>query len=131
MGREETEIMFDIEIRRTFAAAHRLRGYNGPCRRLHGHNYSVVVTVRTAKLDDLGLALDFNILKERLDGILDGYDHRELNELDDFKEINPTSENLARTIYRKLAAEIDGDGIRLHSVRIGESENSAVTYFEE
>ena len=123
--------MFDIEIRRTFAAAHRLRGYDGPCRRLHGHNYSVVVTVRTAKLDDLGLALDFNILKARLDEILDGYDHRELNELEDFREVNPTSENLARTIYRKLAAKIDGEGIRLHSVRIGESENSAVTYFEE
>ena len=87
--------------------------------------------MRTAKLDDLGLALDFNILKARLDEILDGYDHQELNELDDFREINPTSENLARTIYRKLAAKIDGDGIRLHSVRIGESENSAVTYFEE
>ena len=131
MGRKGKTIMFDIEIRRTFAAAHRLRGYSGPCRRLHGHNYSVVVTVRTARLDDLGLALDFTILKARLDEILDGYDHRELNELDDVREINPTCENLARTIYRKLAETVDGDGIRLHSVRIGESENSAVTYFEE
>ena len=123
--------MFDIEIRRTFAAAHQLRGYDGPCRNIHGHNYSVVVTVRAAKLDELGLALDFTILKARLDEILGGYDHRCLNELDDFREVNPTSENLARTIYRKLAAKIHGDGIRLHSVRIGESENSAVTYFEE
>ena len=123
--------MFDIEIRRTFAAAHRLEGYNGPCRQLHGHNYSVVATVRTAKLDDLGLALDFTILKARLDEILNGYDHRCLNELDDFRGINPTSENLARTIFRRLAARIDGEEIRLRSVRIGESENSAVTYFEE
>ena len=45
--------MFDVEIRRTFSAAHQLRGYDGDCRNLHGHNYSVVVNVRAEKLNSI------------------------------------------------------------------------------
>ena len=51
--------MFDIEIRRTFSAAHQLKGYDGDCRNLHGHNYNVIAVVRTAKLNEIGIALDF------------------------------------------------------------------------
>ena len=54
-----------------------------------------------------------------------------LTELSDFADVNPTSEVLARTIYRKLSERLN-DGVRkVYKVRIGESENSAVTYYED
>ena len=59
------------------------------------------------------------------------YDHSNLSELPEFQTINPTSENLARTSYRKIGAKMNGGSIRVHRVRIGESDHSAVTYFEE
>ncbi|WP_353891030.1 6-carboxytetrahydropterin synthase, partial [uncultured Victivallis sp.] len=40
--------MFEIEIDRSFSAAHQLRGYNGDCCKLHGHNYKITVTVRSS-----------------------------------------------------------------------------------
>ena len=122
--------MFDVEIRRTFSAAHQLKGYDGDCRNLHGHNYSVVVNVRAEKLNSIGIALDFKLLKAALDEILAGYDHHNLSELPEFKEVNPTSEILARTIYRAMSAKLAGAGVKVAWVRIGESENSAVTYSE-
>ena len=52
--------MYEIEIRRTFSAAHQLKGYNGDCKNLHGHNYSVVVTMKSPELDSIGIAMDFS-----------------------------------------------------------------------
>ena len=123
--------MFEIEIDRSFSAAHQLRGYNGDCCKLHGHNYKITVTVRTSELDEIGIALDFKKLKAELDALLAEYDHSNLSELADFQAVNPTSENLARTIYRKISKKMNGGTIRVHRVRVGESDHSAVTYFED
>ncbi|MGF0037184.1 6-carboxytetrahydropterin synthase QueD [Victivallis vadensis] len=123
--------MFEIEIDRSFSAAHQLRGYNGDCCKLHGHNYKITVTVRSSELDEIGIALDFKKLKAELDALLAEYDHSNLSELADFQAVNPTSENLARTIYRKISKKMNGGTIRVHRVRVGESDHSAVTYFED
>lgn len=123
--------MFEIEIDRSFSAAHQLRGYNGDCCKLHGHNYKITVTVRSSELDEIGIALDFKKLKAELDALLAEYDHSNLSELADFQAVNPTSENLARTIYRKISEKMNSDTIRVHRVRVGESDHSAVTYFED
>lgn len=123
--------MFDVEIRRTFSAAHQLKGYDGDCRNLHGHNYSVVVHVAAEKLNEIGIALDFKSLKAALDEVISGYDHHNLSELPEFQAINPTSEVLAKTIYDRMSKKLNGDGIRVTKVRIGESENSALTYSED
>ena len=121
--------MYEVEITRSFSAAHQLRGYNGDCKNLHGHNYRVTVTARSAKLNEVGIALDFRLLKKTVDELLAEYDHRNLSELPEFSSENPTSENLARSIFDKLAAPLAAAGAELCRVRVGESENSAVTYF--
>ena len=123
--------MVEIEIERCFSAAHQLRGYNGNCSNLHGHNYRVTVTVRSNELDRIGIALDFRKLKQELDSLLEEYDHRNLSELPEFQEINPTSEVLARTIYRRMGEKMNEGPIRVWKVRVGESDSSAVTYFED
>ena len=123
--------MFDIEIRRTFSAAHQLKGYDGDCKNLHGHNYNVIAVVRTDVLNDIGIALDFKKLKAALDEILDGYDHKNLSELPEYGEVNPTSEVMSRNIYRRLSSMLNDGTIKVHSIRIEESASSGCTYFEE
>ncbi|MBR2372980.1 MAG: 6-carboxytetrahydropterin synthase [Lentisphaeria bacterium] len=123
--------MFDVEIRRTFSAAHQLKGYDGDCRNLHGHNYNVIAVVRTDSLNEIGIALDFKLLKAALDDILAGYDHKNLSELPEYADINPTSEVMARNIYRRLGAAVNNGVLKVKSIRIEESANSAITYFEE
>ena len=122
--------MFEIEIDRTFSAAHQLKGYEGDCRNMHGHNYMVTVTVVADKLNEIGIALDFKLLKAAVDKVIAPYDHHNLSELEDFKAVNPTSEILAQAIYRKISAELASAGVKVSKVSIAESAASRIIYSE-
>ena len=123
--------MYEIEVRSAFEAAHFICGYAGKCARLHGHNWEVVAVVRGTELDKLSMLIDFKILKAKLKEVLDEFDHRFLNELETFAEENPTAENLARKIFQRLAlSEIFSGSVKLYAVRVHESPNSCVTYYE-
>ncbi len=118
---------YSLTVRSSFAAAHRLRGYEGNCERLHGHNWQVEATVVSGELDDRGMALDFRAMKAALQGVLAGLDHKYLNEIPPFDERNPSSENLARFIFEEMEGEIPPPG-RLSSVTVWESADARAEY---
>ena len=91
--------MFELVVNGAFEAAHRLVDYPGKCNRLHGHSWTVEMSVIGNKLDKIGMVADFKTLKAMLMEVLDAMDQQYLNELEAFKEINPTAENLAQNIY--------------------------------
>jgi 6-pyruvoyltetrahydropterin/6-carboxytetrahydropterin synthase len=129
--------MYELKVVSEFAAAHKLRGYEGECEKLHGHNWRVEVVVVADSLDSVGLAVDFKDLKQWLNGILDRLDHRYLNELEPFQSENPSSENLARVIFYELqervvlyARESGGREIAVQKVTVWESERAAASYYE-
>lgn len=121
--------MYELSVEREFSAAHRMRDYQGPCARVHGHNYGVVLTVEAPELDECGIAIDFTELKRVFDAILARFDHRLLNEVPPFDDINPSSENLARIIFEDAAEELE-DRVSVLSVTVSESPTSSVTYRE-
>lgn len=129
-NRKRNSIMFELDIRREFSAAHQLKGYNGDCSNLHGHNWTVEVFIRSEHLDEVGIALDFKVLKKELDVILAGLDHKFLNEHEEFRTKNPTSENIAMYIYKTLSAKINTETVKVSKVRVCESASSGATYFE-
>jgi len=121
--------MFDIFIKTHFSAGHHLRNYPGNCEHPHGHNWSVKVTVRANKLDELGMGLDFRTLKNSVNKVMDDLDHRNLNEHPAFETINPSSENIAVYIFDTVKDELSTDNYQLHSVMVGETDNTGITYF--
>lgn len=122
--------MFKVGVRRKFSAAHSLREYDGNCERLHGHNWMVEAVLKGNNVDHLGMLVDFRVVKKGLDEILDSLDHRYLNELDIFKDGNPSSENIARYIYSKLTDKLE-QNVCLVEVRVWESDDSWASYSEE
>ncbi len=123
--------MFELSIYVNFEAAHCLPDYPGKCRRLHGHNWRVEVSIEGSKLNDLGMLMDFSILKMEVMTVINVLDHQYLNEIYPFNEINPTAENIAKYIYEQLAAKsIFQSNPRLLAVKVWESPNSAVIYRE-
>src|SRR2546430_16100726 len=100
---------FEVMIERNFSSAHQLRGYNGKCENLHGHNYKIEIYARGSELDNIGLLVDFVELKESADDLVTYLDHKNLNELEPFIKENPSAENVARFILERLAAKIDDD----------------------
>ena len=120
--------MYQIAVEKDFDAAHFLRGYQGKCEALHGHRYRVVVRIAAAGLDDIGLAYDFTVLKQQVDEILSRFDHTCLNDVPPFDKINPSSENIAATIYHELQPRLSGTPVSLSGVEVWESPQQGVTY---
>lgn len=120
--------MFEICVEKTFAAAHFLPGYAGPCSRLHGHNYRVRVYLRGTSLDDNGLLCDFGTVKTALNEVLGRYDHFTLNDLPDFKQTAPSTENVAFRIAEAMQKFTFGEAI-VHRVEVQETPNQSATYY--
>jgi len=121
------EKMYRLRIEAVFDAAHKIEGYEGKCRNLHGHTYKAEAFLLAKKLDSVGISIDLRALKEKLQAVTEQLDHSYLN---DKKEIgNPTTENLTGYIFRKLKADLP-DGVALEKVRVWETPKSWIEYFE-
>jgi len=122
--------MFEVAVEETFAAGHALRGYRGKCENVHGHNYRVRVVVEGEKLDSAGLLFDFAELRRRMKEVIDALDHRFLNDLPPFTEVNPSAENIARYFYEQLTERLaaSANGARLREVVVFESDTTTASY---
>ena len=120
--------MYQIYVKQHFDAAHFLRGYQGKCESLHGHRFRVVVKVTASQVNDIGLVYDFVELKQHLGEILARFDHTCLNDVPPFNRINPSSENIAATIYNELQPKLAGAPVSLSCVEVWESPQCGVSY---
>ena len=120
---------FEVMIERNFSSAHQLRGYKGKCENLHGHNYKIEIYARGSELDNIGLLVDFGVLKEAADEVVLYLDHLNINELPPFDvELNPSAENLARYILERVAARVGDERVKVYKVRCFETPTSVATY---
>ena len=121
-----------LTVRGEFSAAHALRHYHGKCENMHGHNYGAELTVRGEELTpDTELAMDFSQLKKIFREVLEQLDHHILNEMSPFDVINPSSENLARHIWKQMTPGLAGSPVELYSVTVSEKSAQSATYREE
>ncbi|MEW5895340.1 MAG: 6-carboxytetrahydropterin synthase QueD [Candidatus Omnitrophota bacterium] len=121
--------MYELIITDYFSSAHYLREYEGACEKLHGHTWKVEISISGEKLNKLGLLIDFREAKSKLKELTDRWDHVCLNDLQEFKECNPSTENMARLMFQNFR-EMLPDGISMDYVRIWESETASVLYRE-
>jgi 6-pyruvoyltetrahydropterin/6-carboxytetrahydropterin synthase len=123
--------MYQISVERHFEAAHFLRGYRGKCEALHGHRFSVVVKLNAAGLNNIGLSYDFTDVKRHLGGIVARFDHALLNDIPPFDKINPSSENIAFTVYQELKPLLVEEPVVLASVEVKEAPEQGVAYIPD
>ena len=125
--------MYEVTVEDTFAAGHYLRDYRGKCENPHGHNYKVRVTLRGAELDKAGLLLDFKDLKEVIKQVIDRLDHQMLNDIEPFKVLNPSAENIARYFYDQASARlksVTSGRVGVKDVTIWETDTTTARYSE-
>lgn len=122
--------MFEISVEETFSSGHALRGYRGKCENPHGHNYRVRVVLEGPRLNDIGLLFDFKDLKSLIRREVESLDHQYLNDLEPFREVNPSAENLARYFYDRITAGLAGDpeGVVVRSVTVFETDTTSAVY---
>ena len=119
--------MFEVSVEETFAAGHALRGYRGKCENVHGHNYRVQVTIQGAALDSVGLLVDFGDVKKLIRGVVARLDHRFINDLDPFTEVNPSAENIAKYFYDQIHGGLD-PRVHVAEVKVWETDTTSATY---
>ena len=113
---------FEVETRDTIAASHRL--YLLPedhkCARQHGHNYDIIVRVKSYSLDDKKMVIDFGQIKEEIRKL----DHRDLNEI---LPDHPTAEHIAEYLAEKIMPKLEGLLWTDMKITVYETENNRVT----
>jgi 6-pyruvoyltetrahydropterin/6-carboxytetrahydropterin synthase len=131
--------------------AHALKGYDGPCRSIHGHSYELTITVKGVPVSDsasvkLGMVMDFGELKKIVRScIIDEFDHSlvlsrasadEVPLISEafsntiFVDYQPTSENLLIDFAGRIKPLLP-KGISLHSMRLRETVTSYAEWFAE
>jgi len=123
--------VYEIYVQDHFSAAHALRGYNGNCSKVHGHNWIIEIFVQCRQLNSIGIGIDFRDVKESVKKILKRVDHTHLNDLDIFSDTNPTSENIARFLYKELEANLNTPYIKVSRVKVSETPGCGSSYWEE
>ncbi len=129
--------MLSITKEFLFDAAHQLllhhktpeenRKIYGKCYQLHGHTYRLLVSV-SGPVDETGMVVNFTDLKKIItQNIIDRYDHRYLNELDEFKNIPTTVENIILQIDKTLKDKFKDLNLVLESLTLYETPTSSAT----
>ena len=124
--------MFEVSVDQAFAAGHALRGYQGKCENVHGHNYRVRVTIEGEQLNSIGLLVDFVEIKRILRDSIEYLDHRFINDLPPFDKLNPTAENMAWYFFDEVSKGLENGAAevpaRVKEVLIWETDTSVATY---
>ena len=81
--------------------------------------------------DVIGIGIDFRDIKQAVKNVLDGLDHFNLNELPAFRNMNPTSENIARFLYQEIGTILNTDSVKVSKVMVSETPSAGAYYWEE
>ena len=122
--------MFEVTVEDSFSAGHYLRNYKGKCENPHGHNYRVQVTLEGPQLDNIGLLVDFTQLKHVMRDVIGRLDHQFINDLEPFKTVNPSAENMAKYFYDEIGGQLTDlpPGAHLSHVIVWETDSAMAKY---
>ena len=115
--------MYTLAVWRKFPAQHFLIGGDwGAENELHTHQYRLEVRLVGEELDQHGYLIDIVDLDNQLDALVARYRDKTLNELPEFKGLNPSIENFARIVCHALASHTEAGNVNTVQVRIWEDE---------
>jgi 6-pyruvoyltetrahydropterin/6-carboxytetrahydropterin synthase len=120
--------MFTVFKDFTFAAAHTIRGHTGGCQNLHGHNYRVRVHVSAARLDELGMVIDFADLKKVLTAVLGPFDHHLINDIPPFDQRNTTAELVAEYVFHEVERRLGEERLSVARVEVWENDSACAIF---
>lgn len=135
--------VFKISKEFTFPMGHRLYKHNGACRNIHGHNFRVIVGLKSPVLDENGMVMDFADLKQLSEVFLGQFDHALLLNKEDvdiadklkefgFKihlsDVEPTAENFAKAMFNFLDDHLSSKRQSVDYVTVYENDTSSATF---
>lgn len=115
--------MYTLAVQRDFVAQHFLIGGDwGPENRWHSHHYRLEFQLEGAELNEHGYLVDIVHVEELLEGVVNRYRDKTLNELPEFDGLNPSIEHFCRIVASDFAGKLNAANISAVTARIWENE---------
>jgi 6-pyruvoyltetrahydropterin/6-carboxytetrahydropterin synthase len=122
---------FSVGVVAQFTARHHLVGDFGPSSSPHEHDYRVDVGASGNTLHDDGTLFDITRLQDALNAAVADLQGRNLNDLAQLAQPNPTAEVVARYLFERVAGRLGGQGLSQLEARVWESPTAYATYSGE
>ena len=120
--------MYEIAVRKKFAAVHAIHLEDGSLEPLHEHEWTVEVTASADQLDAIETIMDFHQLEQQIDTVIEYVRGRNINDVEPFcLHINPTAERIAWWFGTEITKNLPSN-VRLVGVTIGEAPGCTATY---
>lgn len=119
---------FTIRVEARFEAAHNLREYKGAPEPLHGHSWKIEAKFKCKQLDHEYIGIDYVHVEKAIRELAQRFDHRYINEIPPFDQLNPTSENMARWFFEQLNRPEIKQEADLSEVVVWEGPEAYVSY---
>jgi 6-pyruvoyltetrahydropterin/6-carboxytetrahydropterin synthase len=124
--------MYTVAVKRDFVAQHFLIGGDwGAENDWHSHHYQVEVQLHGATLDQHGYLVDIVDINRHLEALIGRYRDKTLNELPEFKDLNPSLEHFARLFCQTLAERIQAPNLSAVAVHLWENDTTWAAYRQE
>lgn len=124
--------MYKLAVKKDFISQHFLVGGDwGPENQKHSHHYLLEIQLSGKDLDAHGFVVDIVKVNDHLEKVISSYKDKTLNDLPEFKNLNPSIENLARVSYQALYRSLYEQRISALSVKVWEDSIAWVSYQEE
>ncbi len=124
--------MYCVAVKQDFIAQHFLIGGDwGPENQKHSHHYQIELELEGKALDEHGYLVDIVDIKDNLEKLMAYFRDKTLNDLSEFKEINPSIEHLAYICHHMLSSRIKGSNISSLRVKIWEDNLAWAAYRKE
>lgn len=120
--------MYEAAYETTFCATHRLTKDGQPIEPLHGHDWRVEVVAAGDALDEIGVVIDFEVLKEVTREVAARFHYKDMNEHPDFAGRSVTAEVVARYFFDEVKKGLGGGGRLLRRARVWEAPGCSATY---
>ena len=121
--------MYTLAVQRDFIASHYLIGGDwGPENHLHSHHYRVEIILEAPNLDRHGYIVDIVDLETNLEELVGYFKDQTLNELAEFKGLNPSIEHFCRIFLTAISANIQAENLSAITVKIWENEIAWTAY---
>ena len=124
--------MYKLAVKKDFIAQHFLVGGDwGSENQKHSHHYRIELQLKGKDLDAHGFVVDIVEINSQMEKLISAYRNKMLNDLPEFRGLNPSIENLARISYQAFYQPIHRVGISEFKVIISEDDIASVSYREE
>jgi 6-pyruvoyltetrahydropterin/6-carboxytetrahydropterin synthase len=121
--------MYTTAVKRDFIAQHFLVGGDwGAENQLHSHHYAVELQLEGATLDRHGYLVDIVEIESALETLVAAYRDHTLNDLPEFRNLNPSIEHFARIIAERLSTQLSASNVRALTVKLWENEIAWTSY---